>query len=839
MRVPAVFMALSAFALSAVPVDAQLLKARGDQAQLRRGPGAEHAPHSVLAGRDTVLQLGREGEWIATHRGWVEADSVEWTVPLEERGEPAVSVSPVVSIDSRVNKHAVSPNGSLIALSKLGGEREVLVFKTQDQQFVTRLDVADFGGYSDIAFLDENTLLLLKGDRTSGISEPEIPSDELVIDIPSGKTLFRGRGLFGYLGRNPHDREGHILSFTADLVRLHDPQSFETLAAIGTCSGDDVPCKEVESTFLDVSYDKAKDEISAIVNVEASARDNDSGFINPYYYYLIVRASSLSELADKISSLSGTRLDTDLETHFFTQIPAQDLFLTWKFGDAVGEPGATLVEAFDIQTKRLSGDFLFFGTEADIVICKDEQDIFGWTSGVPATGETIETVELTSIRLESDRSLVRNPAGMSLARNWSNGATVCLDPGRRASVREQAHIFSIDEGSTPEISQVDVQYNPYTFALRYEGEIIRWGVEFAESPIIDLDRLEEQAAPIEEFEDAESVRGYSFANPAGERVVTRTNDLGPIRIVNKDGRERIISDTEARNIFAGYVRSYDGSAMLVMSGQRKLSILNTVTGDLVEIREMANLDAYNEQYGTDRYLKEGWMGSSSSEGSTFAFSADGKLLHVLEQDASKIEVIDTSTGMKLREYPAELGWCGTAAATMPPNGRFACQDSDGINILNFQTGTIITRVPVSSFLQLSQLALDEQGRLLFQVTGEGILIHSIASGREIARLYMQRGSSSEQNGEATEPRWLLITTEGFYAGNTRSDELLQAAFGVDQVYAIDKFRDALYRPDLVAEALKGDPERLAAAAASEISLEKILHSGAAPEIRIRGDLAGD
>src|SRR5690606_7482719 len=120
-----------------------------------------------------------------------------------------------------------------------------------------------------------------------------------------------------------------------------------------------------------------------------------------------------------------------------------------------------------------------------------------------------------------------------------------------------------------------------------------------------------------------------------------------------------------------------------------------------------------------------------------------------------------------------------------------------------------------------------------------MLINDVATGREVARLYVEQARGTRNDEKAPPPRWLLITAEGFYTGNAGADELLQANLGTEQIYGIDKFRDALYRPDLVAEALKGDPERLVATAASEISLEKILHSGAAPQIIIKGELAGD
>lgn len=112
MRIAAAFIAISALVLCAAPGNAQALKARGDTVELRSGPGAEHPVKGALSNDDVVLQVGRQDSWIATNRGWAQADSVEWVFPLRERGDPSVSVSTIASIDFRVRKYALSPRGS-------------------------------------------------------------------------------------------------------------------------------------------------------------------------------------------------------------------------------------------------------------------------------------------------------------------------------------------------------------------------------------------------------------------------------------------------------------------------------------------------------------------------------------------------------------------------------------------------------------------------------------------------------------------------------------------------------------------------------------------------------
>jgi len=502
MKIVAALVAFSAFALCALPADAQLLKTRGDPVEIRVGPGVAHPVRATLKGEDSVLQLSRVDDWIETNWGWVPAASVEWVYPLKQRGGPAVSVAPHLSMDSRVNKHAVSPSGQLIALSKLGDEREVLIFKTADQKFITRLDAGDFGGqaggYTELGFLDENTLLLQVTDRRSGIGEPQFPYEELVFDIPSGTVLHRGRALFGYLGRNPHDQDGRIISFASDFIRLHDPQSLETVGVTTACGGQDTPCRQVEIKLFDVSFDNERKEISAVAKVREKS-DPDSTFHLGKEYYLVARGASLQDLGRNLSNLEGIRIavepDGETSTYFFSQIPSKDILLTFRMPKKKSKP----VEIWDLRTQKSIGTLYFTGiAEKQIAICKDERDIFGWSEAETDGAEEGEK-NLTSITLNSDRSLEFKPMGASLAPRHISGAIVCLDPGRRASVRERIHVFSLGDESPPADHQIDSRYSSFTFDLVIEGGPLHGLASNPARPRIDLDRLADREPLTEEL----------------------------------------------------------------------------------------------------------------------------------------------------------------------------------------------------------------------------------------------------------------------------------------------------------------------------------------------------
>lgn len=90
--------------------------------------------------------------------------------------------------------------------------------------------------------------------------------------------------------------------------------------------------------------------------------------------------------------------------------------------------------------------------------------------------------------------------------------------------------------------------------------------------------------------------------------------------------------------------------------------------------------------------------------------------------------------------------------------------------------------------------------------------------------------------------WLVITPGGFFAASSpaASANLVTVVRGLD-VYSVSQVYDSLYRPDLVQEALKGDPEGKYKDGASKLNLAMILDSGSAPQIaeQAKTELIGD
>ncbi|WP_163467977.1 hypothetical protein, partial [Klebsiella michiganensis] len=68
--------------------------------------------------------------------------------------------------------------------------------------------------------------------------------------------------------------------------------------------------------------------------------------------------------------------------------------------------------------------------------------------------------------------------------------------------------------------------------------------------------------------------------------------------------------------------------------------------------------------------------------------------------------------------------------------------------------------------------------------------------------------------------WMVLSPSGLFSGNGGETTLLNLSRGMTARPASD-FREALYKPDLIAELLKGDPAHRYAAAARQIDLKTI------------------
>ena len=167
------------------------------------------------------------------------------------------------------------------------------------------------------------------------------------------------------------------------------------------------------------------------------------------------------------------------------------------------------------------------------------------------------------------------------------------------------------------------------------------------------------------------------------------------------------------------------------------------------------------------------------------------------------------TGQLIRTFEGH-SHCVSSVAVSGDGKRVVSGSFDGtLKLWNPATGELIRTFEGYSG-SLTSVAYSRDGRRVFSGSLDGtIRIWNPETGELIATLLGVR------EGEG-----LAITAAGFFAGSPKA-RIFSAVRGLE-VYSIAHFYEHLYRPDLVEQLLKGDPEGKYADAVSTLNLQKIL-----------------
>lgn len=122
---------------------------------------------------------------------------------------------------------------------------------------------------------------------------------------------------------------------------------------------------------------------------------------------------------------------------------------------------------------------------------------------------------------------------------------------------------------------------------------------------------------------------------------------------------------------------------------------------------------------------------------------------------------------------------------------------------------------------------EDGGRLLVQGSDGYLRVYDVASGTLLSSTLVF------EDGE-----WLTLTPQGFFVASAHGADGLVIRLGGLKTASLGAAFQALYRPDLVAEALKGDPDGKVKDAAAKLDLAKVVGSGAAPLVAITSPSQG-
>lgn len=289
--------------------------------------------------------------------------------------------------------------------------------------------------------------------------------------------------------------------------------------------------------------------------------------------------------------------------------------------------------------------------------------------------------------------------------------------------------------------------------------------------------------------------------------------------------------------------SPDGRLALSGGDEHKVRLWDTGTGEL--LREIA----------------------TQTSATAVAFSADARQL-VSGQGDGQIKVWDTDSGQPLRSiggyptssFPVVLARDGSVALTSSGGDSDAAKQlklwstAQAAPPLAFAgTGRYITTVALSADTALAVSATSTGGsEYLFWDARTGRLISPLeapvdgtwdlafapdskrlaGAGRDgsVKVWNLETGRVMAGMYRGTDLSWLTISLpHGFLAGTPEGAQNISIVRGLD-LYDVGQVYQSLFNPDLVSEILAGDPAGEAMNAADALDLDKVLDSGAAPQV---------
>ncbi len=201
-----------------------------------------------------------------------------------------------------------------------------------------------------------------------------------------------------------------------------------------------------------------------------------------------------------------------------------------------------------------------------------------------------------------------------------------------------------------------------------------------------------------------------------------------------------------------------------------------------------------------------------------AFSPDGRL--ALSGAGRTLKLWEVASGRELISFAGHAEPVESVAFS--PDGRLALSGSlDGtLKLWDAATGKELRSFSGHTGA-VSSVAFSPDGRFALSGSGDGTArIWDAGNGQELARMM------ATPDGE-----WLTITPDGFFSASHRDTDMLSIVRGVEAT-TIGQVHQSLFNPDLVREALVGDPGGEVRRAAEAVNLEKILDSGPAPAVAI-------
>jgi WD40 repeat protein len=288
--------------------------------------------------------------------------------------------------------------------------------------------------------------------------------------------------------------------------------------------------------------------------------------------------------------------------------------------------------------------------------------------------------------------------------------------------------------------------------------------------------------------------------------------------------------------------SADGGRIVTVDAQRSIRVWDARSGRLIRTFDGSEPGARHWEYGNVGLSPDGTRlltgafktvklysvddgrlirSSQGHEGGVTAisFSADGRTA-LSTGDDKTVKLWDGRTGTPLRTLRAHAN--RVAKAVFSHRGTYvASASNDGTaRLWDVQKGLALQAfVGLGAGVSAVQFSPDDK-RLLTGSLDGSVAIWDIASGQRLASFL------TGKDGD-----WLAMSTDGFFTTSHRDPKMLAIVRGTE-VTSIAQVHQSLFNPDLLREALAGDPGGEVAQAARVINLDKVVESGPPPAVNI-------
>lgn len=843
------FVVLLVVALFISQAAAQELRVRdGVSLNLRNGAGTNHAVTGRLQPGTKMFQIGMsipQPEWRYVRisgegdlRGWVHSDFVEWTTPIDwTTRSPQVSLVSAVERLEELATVAVNDEKTLMATVSRGA-RSIQIWDFGTGRLLKTIQ-PDFSFEEErVFFLRDHALFLRKKDTENGLGAA-------IIDVVSGDAIYDGAHIiYGPLNEMNVDGREIYYSYSTGTISYYNKDDYSKLAGGWSALTSMKSRLSLHTKIINIFRDST-------ILVEART-ERDSQFKRALFldHELTIKERTgefQSEFAlvganirlrtlylgrnSKIykASFSNPNEVTpigDGDAHFAKYAQNDIIAFSEVFGDNINiyntidddlvsfkSPfSETYIQYFDGKFIVASGEIRspsdgLIKSTGIIRIDIETGDIINFEHNAEAIeiGWILPGVDSSDLRIVKQNFLDFTADG----RDFDTALLVETDtqvPSFGMSGRDYI------APSGKRFVQIDAwDRNPFKGNILGLHEIRH--ASRADEPLLgDGGKLFKYKGPWT-FDDTGA---FLLAVDERERLV----------LLDTDRMQAVTLDPErVREIIQAHWESAPGANDAdTLVQMLKLTVLFDRTGTKIHI-----LAERNERVGladTINTAHRMLINDLKKQGRPYD--------HIKLTDLSEARGLDTTVysfaiddGRFLGETALETRNC--QQPVQMNDGNFICFDFRSMTYLDAQSGRILlTRNNLVSGWITATALFDDGRKLAVGSTSGDIALFDTRTGTRQAGLTMFEEGS-----------WLMMTSEGFYASTGEADSRLRVSLGVERTYPIDKFRDALYRPDLVAEKLRGDPEKLVANAASSISLERILQSGAAPEVIINGDLQGE